>query len=48
MKVFLEDTLQYLCAEAAGADDVVTRNAKDFAGASIPVKSPAEFLKDVE
>jgi len=38
---------RYLCAEAAGADVVVTRNVKDFAQAAIPVKTPMGFLKDL-
>lgn len=43
----LEDAVLHEAARAAGADAIVTRNAKDFAGASIPVFEPAELLAAV-
>ncbi|MBN1416073.1 MAG: PIN domain-containing protein [Bacteroidales bacterium] len=39
-----EDALQYHCALKADCDILITRNAKDFKGASIPVMSCEEFL----
>ena len=39
-----EDAVQGACAVEIGADYFITRNAADFAGLSIPVQSPAEFL----
>jgi hypothetical protein len=29
---------------ACGADRIITRNTKDFAGSAIPAITPAEFL----
>jgi len=39
-----EDNVQIACALAAGLDAIVTRNPADFAGAPLPVLSPAELL----
>lgn len=42
-----EDALQYYSALTRNVDVIVTRNKKDFTSASIPVLSPAEFLKQL-
>lgn len=39
-----EDALQYEAAMDAGCDCIITRNAKDFSFAEIPVLSAAEYL----
>ena len=39
-----EDALQYACAEAVGADYIVTRNTKDYAGSSITAVLPEELI----
>jgi predicted nucleic acid-binding protein len=39
-----EDALQMLCADAADADYLVTRNPRDFESESIPVVTPTELL----
>ena len=39
-----EDAVQYYSATAAGCQVIITRNAKDFTTANIPVYTPAEFL----
>ncbi|MBR1588284.1 MAG: PIN domain-containing protein [Kiritimatiellae bacterium] len=39
-----EDEVQYRAALAAHADIIVTRDRDGFAGAAIPVMTPAEFL----
>jgi len=39
-----EDALQMLCAHAACADYLVTRDTKDFESDSIPVVTPAQLL----
>lgn len=39
-----EDALQMVCADAAGADYLVTRNTRDFESDSVPVVTPAELL----
>ena len=39
-----EDALQLLCAEAASADYLVTRNPRDFESDSVPVVTPSELL----
>lgn len=40
-----EDALQIAAAEACGADVIITRNVKDFAGkTSIPVMLPGDFV----
>ena len=39
-----EDDLQIECASDAHLDAIVTRNPKDFAGSSLPVLTPTEFL----
>ena len=40
----LEDAMQHYSALAAGAEVIVTRNAKDYAAAGIQVMTPGEFL----
>lgn len=40
-----EDAVQHACAEAAGLDVIVTRNLGDYRYATLPVFSPADFLK---
>lgn len=40
-----EDALQYATAISAGCDSIITRNARDFPFATIPVYSPNEFLE---
>lgn len=42
-----EDAIQHESALAENLDVIVTRNTKDFANASVPVSSPAEFLKNL-
>lgn len=39
-----EDAVLHEAARLAGADGIVTRNGKDFAGSSIPVFDPRELL----
>lgn len=43
-----EDATQIFCAYAGKADIIITRNKKDFAESSIPVKTPFEFLSEHE
>lgn len=40
-----EDCLQDRCAERIGADYIITRNVKDFAGSAVPAVSPEQFLE---
>ena len=40
-----EDTLQFLCAEAAGCDAIITRNTKDFQQSKVKAYTPVEFRK---
>lgn len=40
-----EDATQYLTAHRAGAQYIVTRNAKDFRKSTIPVLSPQLFVE---
>ncbi|MDD5646549.1 MAG: PIN domain-containing protein [Candidatus Bipolaricaulis sp.] len=42
-----EDAVVHEAACACGVSAIVTRNAKDFAKASVPVLSPVEFLAAV-
>jgi len=39
-----EDAVQAAAAAAAGLDALVTRNSKDYAGAPLPILTPAEAL----
>lgn len=39
-----EDAVQVASAQADGLDAIVTRNGKDFAGAALPILTPAELL----
>ncbi len=41
----VEDTLQGLCAEIAGADILVTRDPKGFRKSPVPAVSPTEFCE---
>ena len=43
-----EDAVQRICAERNGADVIITRDKTGFADASIPVKTPAEFIDQLE
>ena len=40
-----EDAVVDAVAQRSGAECIVTRNIRDFAGASVTVMTPAEFLK---
>jgi predicted nucleic acid-binding protein len=40
-----EDCLQMKCAEAYGAEYIVTRNVKDFSASEIQAITPKEFLQ---
>jgi predicted nucleic acid-binding protein len=42
-----EDAVQHASAEANQLDVIVTRNLKDYAGATLPVFSPGDFLKQL-
>ncbi len=42
-----EDAIHYQAALAADCDAVVTRNEKDFSGATIPVYDPVDFLEEL-
>jgi predicted nucleic acid-binding protein len=42
-----EDAVQLASALAYQLDAIITRDTNDFAGASIPVHSPADFLKEL-
>lgn len=42
-----EDAVQLVGALAYQLDAIVTRDPDDFAGASLPVYSPADFLKEL-
>ncbi|RRR76278.1 MAG: PIN domain-containing protein [Candidatus Viridilinea halotolerans] len=39
-----EDAVQLASALRLGLDAIVTRNSKDFVGATLPILTPAEFL----
>ena len=39
-----EDAMQYFSATRESANFIITRNKQDFAGSSIPVFEPVEFL----
>jgi predicted nucleic acid-binding protein len=44
-----EDGLQYFsAADVARIEAIITRNTKDFKSSSIPVLTPAQFLKTIE
>ena len=42
----IEDHLQMLCAERAGAECIITRDIKGFKESSVRVISPERFLKE--
>lgn len=41
-----EDAVQFYTALKAGAENLITRNTKDFKKSSIPVYTPEEYLKN--
>jgi predicted nucleic acid-binding protein len=43
-----EDAIHYQAAKAAGCDAIITRNAKDFKKADLPILSPQEFLDQLK
>ncbi len=43
-----EDAVQHASAAANGLDTIVTRDIKDYKNATLPVFSPADFLKKLE
>lgn len=43
-----EDAVQHACAVENGLDAIVTRNLTDYKNATLPVLSPAEFLKQLK
>ena len=43
-----EDSLQYLSAQEAEADFIITRNKTDFKESKIPVVTPVEFLAQLK
>jgi len=42
-----EDAVQHASASAIQIDAIVTRNLKDYTGATLPVFSPEDFLKQL-
>jgi predicted nucleic acid-binding protein len=42
-----EDSLQYYSALSSDCNILITRNAKDFKGSSIPVMTAEEYLKSI-
>lgn len=42
-----EDAVQHASAASNGLDAIVTRNVKDFTGATVPVFSPTELLSQL-
>ncbi len=42
-----EDAVQLACAMASRLDAIVTRNAQDFAGATLPILSTSELLESL-
>lgn len=43
-----EDSLQFLSAEKAGLDAIITRNKKDYQHSQLPVFSASEFLAKIK
>ncbi len=43
-----EDAVQHCCATANNLEGIVTRNLKDYKNATLPVFSPADFLRKLE
>jgi len=43
-----EDSIQYFASVKEGIDIIVTRNIKDYPKGTIPIMTPAEFLKTVD
>lgn len=43
-----EDAVQHASATANGLDTIVTRNIGDYKNATLPILSPADFLKKLE
>lgn len=42
-----EDSLHYFCAVDSACEVIITRNAKDFKNALLPVMSAEEFIKSI-
>ncbi len=42
-----EDAVQLACAMASRLDAIITRNAQDFAGATLPILSTSELLESL-
>lgn len=42
-----EDCVQYITGKNSGADYIITVNRKDYETASLPVRTPAEWLADI-
>jgi predicted nucleic acid-binding protein len=42
-----EDAVQHACATGSQLDAIVTRNVKDFSGATLPILSPTELLQQL-
>lgn len=42
-----EDAIQIFSAVAQGLDAIVTRNAKDFSGSTLPIYSPTDLLSQL-
>jgi putative PIN family toxin of toxin-antitoxin system len=42
-----EDAVQLACAMASRLDAIITRNAQDFAGATLPILSASELLESL-
>lgn len=47
MKDF-EDSIQYFASVKEGIDIIVTRNKKDYPKGTIPIMTPAEFIKTID
>jgi hypothetical protein len=46
--LYLEDRIQFECAQIINAHYIITRNIADFPNSSIPVILPEDFLKIIE
>lgn len=42
-----EDAIQHAAAQAVGVEITVTRDRNDFAGATLPVLAPVDFLRQI-
>lgn len=43
-----EDSIQYFASIKGGIEIIVTRNKKDYPKGTIPIMTPAEFLKTID